>query len=282
MKKKKIIKITLLSILAVIVVTLGALGIRYRNIVRIVFNWDNIVSFVNSRKSTDEIEKKMETNKAKMEKIAEENPLINIRGELTAEEAKAYAEGKITQEEAVRIVKGDATLEEILAAKEPKEEPEPEEKPADEKTGQKPSDVKSEEPVKTDTPKKDETVETQAPAKNEETDKVSALVAELYVVQADFISRLEALGDQAYADYKACHYDRNQIVTIVDSYTGTVGTMEAECDAKVRALLKELETELKAVGGDLGLVKEIRDYYYDEKSLKKSYYLNKMNDEDYK
>ena len=280
MNKKKIIKITLLSILAVIVVTLGALGIRYRNIVRIVFNWDNIVSFVNSRKSAEEIEKKMETNKAKMEKIAEENPLINIRGELTAEEAKAYADGKITREEAVKLVKGDATLEEILAAKEP--EKKPEEEPKAEKPEDKPADTKTESPPKAQPPKKEETVETQAPAKKEETDKVSALVAELYVVQADFISRLEALGDQAYADYEACHYDRNQIVTIVDSYTGTVGTMEAECDAKVRALLKELEAELKAVGGDLGLVKEIRDYYYDEKSLKKSYYLNKMNDEDYK
>lgn len=280
MNKKKIIKITLLSILAVIVVTLGALGIRYRNIVRIVFNWDNIVSFVNSRKSTEEIEKKMETNKAKMEKIAEENPLINIRGELTAEEAKAYADGKITREEAVKLVKGDATLEEILAAKEP--EKKPEEEPKAEKPEDKAADTKTESPPKAEPPKKEETVETQAPVKNEEADKVSALVAELYVVQADFISRLEALGDQAYADYEACHYDRNQIVTIVDSYTGTVGTMEAECDAKVRALLKELEAELKAVGGDLGLVKEIRDYYYDEKSLKKSYYLNKMNDEDYK
>ena len=113
-------------------------------------------------------------------------------------------------------------------------------------------------------------------------DRVSQLVAELYVVQADFMNRLEAIGDSAYADYKATHYDRSQVMTIVDSYTATVGALESECDKKVNSLIKELNAELDKIGGDKTLAKDIQKYYYTEKSLKKSYYLDRLNDEDYK
>ena len=263
MKRKKIIRTVVFSVLGIILALLIFLGIRYKDTVKLVFNWDNIVSFVNSQRySGEEIEKKLDKNKKEMEKIAEKDPNINIRGDLTEEEAKALKDGLITQEEAVAIVKGDATLEEILASKEKKEET-----PEDEN------------------PKKDESAKQETGPPKAETappDRASEIIAELYVIQADFISRLETVGDRAYADYKAQRYDRSKIMDIVDSYTGEVGQMELECDNKVRALLTELEAELKATGGDLNVVKEIRKYYYKEKSLKKTYYLNKLNDEDYK
>ena len=47
------------------------------------------------------------------------------------------------------------------------------------------------------------------------------------------MNRLEAVGNQAYADYKATSYDRSQVMTIVDSYTATVGAMESECDGGI-------------------------------------------------
>lgn len=264
MSKKKIIRIIIFSILGLILAVAVFLGIRYRNTLKLVFNWDNIVAFVNSQRySSDEIEEKMEDNKKQLETLAKKDPNINVRGDLSAEEAKALKDGLITYEEAISIVKGDTTLEEILASKENKEEPqeekEPDEKPEDEK---KPEE-KPQEP-------------------KPEPDRVSEIIAEFYVIQADFISRLEAMGDRAYEDYKAQNYDRSKVMDIVNSYTGEVGILEAECDAKVRTLLKELETELTAKGGDLGIIKEIRQYYYNEKSLKKTYYLNRLNDEDYK
>lgn len=263
MKGKKTAKITVFSILGLVLAILIFLGIRYKDTVRLVFNWDNIVSFVNSQRySGEEIEGKMQENKKQMEEIAKEDPNINIRGDLTEEEAKALKDGIITQEEAVAIVKGDTTLKEILSKKEEKKE--------DEKTAKKedgnPSKETSAKP-QADPPKKD---------------RASEIIAELYVLQADFITRLESVGDRAYEDYKAQHYDRTKVMDIVDSYMGEVASLERECDTRVSELLKELEAELTATGGDLSNVKKIRKYYYDEKRLKKTYYLNKLNDEDYK
>ena len=275
MKKKKIIITALLSLLAVIVIVFAALCIKYNGIANLVFNWDNIVSFVNSQRySSKQLEDKMASNKAKMDKIAEDDPNINIRGDLTDEESKALSEGKITKEEAVSIVKGDTTLEKVLASKEnstPKDEKEPQKPETNNGKEDKPKEPEATKP-KEDTPPKEESPK----------DRVSEIIAELYVIQADFIAQLEAVGDQAYADYKAIRYKRDQIPAIVDSYTGTVSVMERQCDEKVASLLKELEAELIKVNGDLNTVKEIKKYYYNEKSLKKSYYLNKMNDEDYK
>ena len=73
MNKKKI-KIILIIILALILSVLIAIGIRFRNTVGIIFDWDNIVSFVNSvRYNNDDLETKIKDNQTKMEKVAEES-----------------------------------------------------------------------------------------------------------------------------------------------------------------------------------------------------------------
>lgn len=305
-KKMKIFLIILLVLFLVI----GFLCVRYWHIVKMLVNKENIDAYFNSKKyTTEEIEGQMKENKIKMEQLAEESPLIQIRGELTEEEVEALKNGEITQEEAKSLVKGDITLEEIRENKvaaetqqepdSPKEEvsdkkPEAEEKkPSSSKESTKtPTDKKS---TDTSSPKpsdeKKDTTSTKPASSSkpaastkpaEPEDKVSEIVSELYVIQADFMNRLEAVGNQAYADYKATSYDRSQVMPIVDSYTATVGAMEAECDGKVNGLLKELDAELKKTGEDRSMVKEIRNYYYKEKSLKKSYYLDMLENEDYK
>ena len=273
MKKKRLIGMILLVILLVVLIAVIAIGIRFKNTVGVALNWDNIVSFVNSRRlDSEDIKTKMEHNENKMKKIADDSPHINIRGDFTPEEKQAFSEGKITREDAVGIIQGETTLDDVLAGK-------PEAPPGNE-------------PAKTDIPEKEQPVNTEPadtkdPAETNDTpdvpkDRASEIVAELYVIQAEFISQLEAIGDLAYADYKATRYDRTKVVSIVDSYMGTASALEAECDNKVNTMLKELKAELEKAGGDQSIVKEIRNFYYNEKSLKKSYYLNKMYDEDYK
>ena len=89
-----------------------------------------------------------------------------------------------------------------------------------------------------------------------------------------FISQLENTGQQMYNEYIATHYDPTKIMSIVDKYLPVVSQLEAECDATINNLLSELKTALENGGGDLSLINEIRQYYYKEKSLKKSYYMN--------
>lgn len=261
-KAKRIILWILAVILAIVIIIVAVLRIVFPGVWRII-TWDNITAAWNSWwYSSEDIERQMLENKKKMEKLAEEDPLIEIRGELTEEEVLALKNGEITQEEAASIVKGDITLEQIRENKKKQDEGSEDTEPVDE-------------PSSEETPP-------QTPTNPEANDKVSQIVSELYVIQADFITRLEAIGDQAYADYKATHYDRSKVMAIVDSYTATVGEMEAECDKKVNSLVKELKSELAKVGRDDSLAREIQNYYYTEKSLKKSYYLNKLDDEDYK
>ncbi len=263
-KRKKKLRKTILGIVIILLVVITAICIRFRNVVRMVVNWDNIMAYVNSQRySKEDLEKQMADNKAKMEKIAKENPLVDIRGELTEEEKTALANGEITKEQAKKIVKGHTTLKEIRENKKKENESKKDESSNPQNTTPKP-----------DADKGKPTTELNG--------RVSEIVSELYVIQADFISRLEAIGDSAYADYKATNYDRSKVMSIVDSYTGTVGAMESECDKKVNSLIKELNVELEKAGEDKTLAKDIQKYYYTEKSLKKSYYLDRLNDEDYK
>ena len=317
--KKRKVMIIVVAILMVIAVILGALCIRYWHIVRLVVNPENIGAYIDSlRYSKEDLEKKMDDNKSKMEQIAEENPLINIRGDLTSEEVEALNSGEITKEDARRLVQGEVTLEELRetykenettpsdesgsvsnneeevtvesADKNSENTPTDKDKAFSDKNSGKTDSGKETEKADKSPPKDNSAPVTQKPSnpKKPQTteekvqDRVSELVSELYVVQADFISRLEAIGDRAYEDYKATRYDRTKVMSIVDSYTATVGALETECDNKVKSLISELEAELDKVGGDKSLAKDIQKYYYTEKKLKKSYYLDKLDDEDYK
>lgn len=333
MKNKRTV-IIVSFVIALVVAVIVFLGIKFSGVLSLVFDWDNVTSLVNSQRySREEIENKMQDNKEKMEKIAKENPHINVRGDLTAEESKAFAEGKISKEEAVAIVKGDKTLEEVLTEKEStkqtkqdtsgedsKDTPSkpltenPEKQESTGKTEQN-KPASQEKPSKSDNPSPAKKPSAESPKKDKDNsakeekpatkpsepssdtsskpsaekseppapvDRPSEIIAELYVAQADFINRLEAIGDRAYEDYKDIHYKRESIPAIVESYSAEVSALERECDARVKALLAELEAELKKVNGDLSVVKEIQTFYYKEKSLKKTYYLNRLNDEDYK
>ena len=257
MKKKKVIKTAVFSVVALILISLILLCVRYRDTVRLVLNGENIKSFVNSQRySREDIEEQIEENKEQMQKIAEQDPRINIRGDLTEEEAKALAEGRITSEEAISIVKGDKTLDEILSSKSEGQQG-GQDKPPVQETVQ--GELNTEQNPGETVPNKD---------------RPSEIIAELYVLQAEFIAKLEALGSKAYEDYKA-----TKLMSIVDSYTGEAGDLEIECDTRVKALLEELDAELTKTGGDKEIIKEIRKHYYKEKSLKKTYYLNKLKDD---
>ena len=258
-KVGKIILVVLGVLVAILLAALLAVRIWVPNAFKLI-TWDNITAAFNSWwYSTEDLEKQMQTNKEKMEKIAKEDPLIEIRGELTEEEVLALKNGEITPEEAKLIVKGETTLEQIRENKK-----------------------KAEESESSETEQEPEQEPNQEPAQPVAKDRVSEIVSELYVVQAEFITKLEGIGDKAYEDYKATHYNRAKVMEIVDSYTEVIGQMEAECDKTVNGLIKELKAELTKVGRDHSLAKEIQNYYYTEKSLKKSYYLDRLNDENYK
>jgi len=257
----------ILIVLLVLIIALIAVGIWQR---------DNIKSFINSiRYSTEKIEQKMEANKKKMEKLIDDNDLEVRKGGLTEEETAALTSGEITQEEAKKILRGKTTLEKLRGKKKAEASAD---KKDEEVQNSETANPKPPEPEKTETSKESVNKEPEKPPKEDKmTREVSDIVAELYVVQADFISQLEAIGQQMYAEYIGeNNYNRENIPNIIEKNLPTVGKLERECDAKINTLLAELETALKDGGGDLSLVDEIRNYYYEEKSLKKTYYFDQI------
>lgn len=245
---KRIILIVLLIILAIVV----ALGVWQR---------ENITSLVNSlRFSEEEIAKQLGDNQETLKKIAEETEYIDIRkdGGLTPEEEAALAAGEITEAEAVKIIRGQTTLADIKAEKEGQVQ-----KPVQNTESAKPPQSSETKPAK---PNKQETM----------TDEVSNIIAELYVVQSDFLSRLEGVGANAVAEFRASGKSKSEAAPFIEKYISIAGGLESTCDAKVSEILARLETALKKGGGDLALVDEVRQYYYKEKGLKKTYYMNKF------
>ena len=246
----KTFKRIILIIFIILLVIVAALGIWQR---------DNIKSFVNFLKySEEEISQKIEDNNKKMDDIVETTKYIDVKkGGFTPEEEKALTSGEISEEEAIKIMRGQTSLEEIKAQKQENSKPAPKEKT--DKAGE-------QAPPVSDTAEK--------PKEKNMTDEASDIVAELYVVKANFISQLEGMGQQMYDEYVATYYDPTKIMSIVDKYLPIVSQLESECDATINGLLSELKTALEKGGGDLALVNQIKQYYYKEKSLKKSHYMN--------
>lgn len=247
-------KIALLVFLCVLIVAAVALGIWQR---------ENILSFVNSlRYSETQITAKLDDNNKKMEKLVEDTDYIEIRGGLTEEEEKALRNNEISPEEAVKLVRGQTTLEEIKTSQ----------------TQAQPTDGQTSPPVQQSPPAEDQkTAEPEKEPSKEEVmkDNVSDIIAQLYVVKSDFVNRLNGIGAQAYEIYKANGSDKSSLTSIAEGFAPEIGALESECDGKVDDLLAQLKTELEKGGGDLSLVTEVKKYYYNEKSLTKSYYLNK-------
>ncbi len=247
-------KIALLVFLCVLIVAAAVLGIWQR---------ENIFSFVNSlRYSETEITAKLDDNNKKMQKLVEDTDYIEIRGGLTEEEENALKNNEISADDAVKLVRGQTTLEEIKTSK----------------TQEQPTDGQASPPVQQTTP-----TEPQKPAEPEKEptkeevmkDNVSDIIAQLYVVKSDFVNRLNGIGAKAYEIYKANGSNKESLTSIAEGFAPEIGALESECDGKVNELLAQLKTELEKGGGDLSLVSEVKQYYYNEKSLTKSYYLNK-------
>lgn len=264
----KTVKKVVLIVLLILLILVVAVGIWQK---------DNIKSFINSIIYSDqEIAQKLEENAKKMDKIIEETEYIDIRtGGFTDEEEAAIASGEITKEEAKKILKGKTTLEELREKKKPTES---DDKKKPDSQNSETTSTKPTEPEKNDSSKEPADKEPEKPPQEDKmTKEVSDIVAELYVIQADFINKLETIGQQMYYEYtEITNYDRSQISSIIDKNLPTVGKLERECDTKINNLLTKLEEALKDGGGDLSLVDEIRNYYYEEKSLKKTYYFDQI------
>lgn len=265
-KKTKII----LIILALVIVGLSAVvWWQYGNIKAIYYGL---------KYSSEDIDSRMAHTHDDVKKYLESNPQYKVRPTEPVEE-ELHKEGMITDGELTDMIMGETSVEEVFGTQIELSE---EKKLTITDSGQI-LDKDSAEKLKTEAKKEKEeqgiSEKDEKDSKVDNSQKISEYVAQLYVLKSNFVSRLEGLYNQAISDYMAMTPEQrksNGKTTIANKYYSSAASMEAECDSKVSSILSELKILLSEQGSDMTLVDRIKMSYYEEKSLKKAYYVNKL------
>lgn len=118
------------------------------------------------------------------------------------------------------------------------------------------------------------------PGKNpvRDTSRVEAILARFYALQNSYVSQIEGIKSNAYAQYKAlpkAERGTSAKIRLGRAAVSQATALESECDAKITSLLKELRIALQEVGLDQSVASDVEYYYASEKSLLKAQYMSK-------
>ena len=240
MKRRKTILCTILVLLAV---SLAGL-----------FWWqrDNLKAIHAATQHTSaELEEKLEENQQMIQEAVKAAGEVTV-GEITEEDRQAFRDGSMTQEQLVeRLTNGG--------------EGEPREEPAS-STSRPESDGKTPpEPPK--------------PAENTYQKELSALIARVYVLREEYTLALDTMYADAKAEYLALPAEKRtktHLLKMARGYLSRASALEKECDGKMDEIVRAMEKLLRENDGDLGLVDTVVYTYANEKSLKKSWYMSKL------
>ena len=111
---------------------------------------------------------------------------------------------------------------------------------------------------------------TTAPAASTVSPAVQQIIADIYLLRAEFINKLDALIEEGTAEVNAIPKEKRTAsvkLEFMNRYLDRGEALEAECDARLEALLSDMTAQLKADGGDLSLVEDARALYVQEKKL---------------
>lgn len=239
MKRRKTILCTILVLLAV---SLAGL-----------FWWqrDNLKAIHAATQHTSaELEEKLEENQQMIQEAVKAAGEVTV-GEITEEDRQAFRDGSMTQEQLVeRLTNGGEG--------EPREEP-----------------------ASTSRPESDGTPppEPPKPAENTYQKELSALIARVYVLREEYTLALDTMYADAKAEYLALPAEKRtktHLLKMARGYLSRAFALEKECDGKMDEIVHAMEKLLRENDGDLGLVDTVVYTYANEKSLKKSWYMSKL------
>lgn len=239
MKRRKTILCTILVLLAV---SLAGL-----------FWWqrDNLKAMYAATQHTSaELEEKLEENQQMIQEAVKAAGEVTV-GEITEEDRQAFRDGSMTQEQLVeRLTNGGEG--------EPREEP-----------------------ASTSRPESDGTPppEPPKPAENTYQKELSALIARVYVLREEYTLALDTMYADAKAEYLALPAEKRtktHLLKMARGYLSRASALEKECDGKMDEIVRAMEKLLRENNGDLGLVDTVVYTYANEKSLKKSWYMSKL------
>lgn len=241
MKKRKTARTVLLIVLAVLLLAVGLLAWRFRK---------EIQALTISRQySTAELEDRLADNDQTIRDAVEASSDVTVRAP-TEEEREALRDGSLSQEELIGRLTGESAAGSSDSAPETAA---PEEQPAE-----------------------------QAPAEPPEYQKqLSALIAQVYVLREEYLAALDNMETSAKADYRALSDSQRtagKLASLVSDYIGRATRLEKECDGKMDAIIAQMETLIQANNGDMSLTDTVFNTYVNEKSLKKAWYMSRLQE----
>lgn len=197
-----------------------------------------------------ELEEKLDENQQMIQEAVKATGEVTV-GEITEEDRQAFRDGSMTQEQLVeRLTNGGEG--------EPREEP-----------------------ASTSRPESDGTPppEPPKPAENTYQKELSALIARVYVLREEYTLALDTMYADAKAEYLALPAEKRtktHLLKMARGYLSRASALEKECDGKMDEIVRAMEKLLRENDGDLGLVDTVVYTYANEKSLKKSWYMSKL------
>lgn len=256
-------------VLALVLLAAAALAWRFRQ---------EIAAFGVSRKyTTAELEEQLGANDSAIRDAVEAASEVTVRAP-TDEEKQALRDGSLTHEELV------SRLTETAPTASP--ETAPPQSGGQESTPtatQSPTQAATEQPTQEpskQTPETPETTET-PPEASDYSRRLSALIAEVYVLRETYVNALETMEEDAKADYRALSESERsgkKLASLVSDYLARATALEKECDAKIDEIITEMEALIAANNGDMSLTDTVFDTYINEKSLKKAWYMSRLQE----
>lgn len=112
-----------------------------------------------------------------------------------------------------------------------------------------------------------------------EEEQIRACIAEMYVLQATYEGKLDALVQSVIDEYNSGELTRERKQKLMTQRIGEVLELEKECNAGVSEVTNRLRSLLKAAGRDDSLAKRVEEAYQEQKDLKKAQYLQRFRGE---
>ena len=214
--------------------------------------------------SSEELEEKLAENQQQIRDVVDAAPEIVVR-EVTEEERQALRDGTMTQEELIERLLDTGGQSDSTAAP-GMEEPPPGEDP------KAPVESLTTPAVPAEQPK---------PAEDPYQKELSAIIAKVYVLREDFTMALDNMYDDAKAEYIALPAEKrtkSNLVKMASKYLDKATTLEKECDKRMDAIVADMEKLIQENNGDMSLVDTVVYSYANEKSLKKSWFMSKIQE----
>lgn len=237
--------------------------------VTVAVQWNNIkaLSYMMTM-DTGTLSQRAEENRKTLDKAMEDYQIPTYT--FSEEEMAQLASGELSEEEAASRLLGQSGSGETETAEEPEasQSQAPSESPS---ASQAPSASQSAAPSQSPAQSGDN-------ATQEAEAELRQLVATMYVLQATYEGKLEAIVQEAIDEYTAGEHTSENRTKIVYSKYDALTKLEKECDQKVADIVARMRELLKATGQSESLADEVQKTYEEEKSLKKAYYIREFQE----